>query len=46
MTETVANISRSTRRRLIKLGASAAVGALAGLSLWPAESSAPEITKP
>jgi len=45
MTETVANISRSTRRRLIK-GASAAVGALAALSSRPAESSAPEITKP
>ena len=32
MTETVANTSRSTRRRLIMLGASAAMGALAG---WP-----------
>ncbi|MET0925086.1 MAG: Tol-Pal system protein TolB, partial [Xanthobacteraceae bacterium] len=36
MTETVANTSRSTRRRLIMLGASAAAGALAGLSSWPA----------
>jgi TolB protein len=41
MTETVATTSRSTRRRLIMLDASAAVGVLAGISSRPAAAQAP-----